>query len=71
MAPQHASCRPEAKTLGARCWVQNRETKWLQINAETEVEVDKARETERNGREDVPMAVYAIQRRRKALCLVP
>lgn len=36
-----------------------------------EVEEDKARETEFNGREDVPMAIYAIQRRRKALCLVP
>lgn len=76
MAPQHASCRPETRALGARWRKQDRETNWRQITAETEVEEDKAkqskaRESECNGREDVPMAVYAIQRRRKALCLVP
>ncbi|KAK1248155.1 hypothetical protein MKX08_006375 [Trichoderma sp. CBMAI-0020] len=47
MAPQHASCRPETKALGARRREQNRETSRLQINAETEVEEDRQSKAKR------------------------
>jgi hypothetical protein len=72
MAPRLAAARvflgEKTKTAGGRCLVQTERRIGQQIDPKTDVEVDKAREEER---EDVPMAIYAIQRRRKALCLVP